>query len=378
MDFEFTEYHDNLRGMIFAGDEVGYLAGMLAGMMTQSNAVGSVAGMQIPPVTAFTEPYSNAAKCANPGVTVYVTYTGTFVDPDLGAQVAQEMISKGTDVVFGVGGRTGTGGIMTATQSAVWGIGVDTDQYVTAFEDGAVDGAEYLLTSAMKRLDNAVFETISDMVYGTFTAGTVLYGLDVDGVALAPYHDAADSVPMTVQGRIERLKQDIIAGDVDVWGACPEYMVATYAVAPLGVKTEFTASEGLASFSMDPGTFTATAVISFTPQVPFDPGPPLVGPGFFFDLEAASLATGQPLAPQVSYTVTLSYTDEEIAAGGVVNENSLALYFWDGDQWVAEPSCVVDRAANEITCTPDHFSRWSVLSQRHEGFLPTIVRDYAP
>jgi hypothetical protein len=364
--------------MVFASDEVGYLAGTLAGLMTQSNVVGSVAGMAIPPVQFFTEPYSHAAECANPSVTVYVTYTGTFVDPDLGAEVAQDMIDKGADVVFGVGGATGTGAIVTATQSSVWGIGVDADQYISTFQNGFAPGSEKLLSSAMKHLDNAVFDTISDVVSGTFTSGTVLYDLAMDGVGLAPFHKAGSAVPSTVRARLERIEQDIIAGTIDVWGACPEYMAPTYQTAPPGVKTEFNGSGGLANIIIGPDTLTTTAMISLTPQVPVDPGAHLVGTGLFYVLEVTSQATGLALEPQRAYTVTLSYTDEEVAAAQVVDESALALFFWDDSQWVKEPTCVVDTVANLITCTPDHFSWWGVLSTRYESFLPLIVRGYAP
>jgi basic membrane protein A len=378
VDLEFGSYPANLRGMIFASDEVGYLAGTLAGLMTQSDVVGSVAGMEIPPVQAFVEPYRHAAQCANPWVRAIVTYTGTFVDPNLGAEVAQEMIGKGADLVFGAGGATGTGAVLTATQSSVWGIGVDADQYISTFMNGEVAGSDKLLSSAMKRLDSAVFDTISDVVTGTFSSGTVLYDLAVDGVGLAPFHKAGSFVPSTVRARLERIKQDIIAGRIDVWGACPEYMTPTYQVVPPGVTTEFTGGGGLVNIAMGPDTVTETAVISFTPQVQVDPGASLVGTGFFYVLEATSQATGRPMEAQSAYTVTLSYTDEEVEAAQVVAESALALYFWDNGQWVKEPTCVVDAQANLITCTPDHFSLWGVLSVRHQVFLPLVVREYTP
>jgi basic membrane lipoprotein Med (substrate-binding protein (PBP1-ABC) superfamily) len=224
VDIELESYYDNLRGLTFAEEEAGYLAGTLAGMMTVSDAVGAIGGMEIPAVQNYIEGYKNGAQCANPDVTVHITYTGTFIDPDLGAQAAQEMIAQDADVIFGVGGDTGNGAVLTATQSGAWGIGVDTDQYYTLFFTGTVSGADKLLTSAMKRMDNAVYDTIDDELLGVFTAGTVRYDLAVDGVGLAPFHETDASVPQRVKGALERTERCILLGICDpLSGSCPSY-----------------------------------------------------------------------------------------------------------------------------------------------------------
>ncbi len=220
IDVEATPPPDNLRGLVFAADEAGYLAGTLAGLMTGSDVVGAVAGMQIPPVEAFAVPYGIAARCANPKATVLLTYTGTFGDPELGARTAQGMLDQGADVIFGVGGITGNGAILTATQSAAWAIGVDVDQYNTVFEGGAVAGADRLLSSALKRIDSGVYHTIADVVDGTFTGGTVEYGLANEGVGLAPYHEADPHVPQAVRDALEAVRLGLIAGTIDPYQPC--------------------------------------------------------------------------------------------------------------------------------------------------------------
>jgi basic membrane protein A len=225
VDASFENYPGNLRGIIFASNEAGYLAGTLAGLMTESDVIGDIGGMEIPPVTDFTESYQRAAECINPQVTTIITYTNDFGNPELGAITAQGMISQGADVIFAAAGPTGAGAIITATQSNVWAIGVDSDNYVTVFNNGIVDGAEYLLSSAMKRVDNAVFLTISDIVNATFTSGTKLYDLTVDGVGLAPFHEADPFVPQSVRNTLDRVKQDIINGKIDVNVPCPVYSV---------------------------------------------------------------------------------------------------------------------------------------------------------
>ena len=224
VDMGYEEFPENLRGIMFAADEAGYLAGTLAGLMSQSDVVGSVAGVEFAPVQVWVEPYRRAAQCANPDVTTLITYTGSFVDSDLGAETAQEMIGQGADVVFGVGGPMGSGAVVTATQSGAWGIGVDIDEYMTTFGSGAVAGSDMLLTSGIKKIDNAVFNTIADVVAGTFTSGEVQYGLVDDGVGLAPYHEAEEAVPQSVRDTLERVKQGLIRGTIDPQGGCPAFI----------------------------------------------------------------------------------------------------------------------------------------------------------
>ncbi|MGD2158776.1 MAG: BMP family ABC transporter substrate-binding protein [Anaerolineales bacterium] len=220
IDTIYESYPGNLRGMTFASEEAGYLAGTLAGLMTQSYVIGTVGGLEITPVIVWIDGYRNGAQCANPAVNVLIEYTGTFVDYPLGAQTAQSMISQGADAIFGVGGMTGIGAVITATQSGVWGIGVDTDFYLNVFNNGAVNGSDKLLTSAMKRMDNAVFATISDVISGTFSSGEVLYDLAQDGVGLAPFHEADPFVSQTVRDALEDVTQGIIDGEIAVSDPC--------------------------------------------------------------------------------------------------------------------------------------------------------------
>jgi basic membrane protein A and related proteins len=183
-----------------------------------------VGGMEIPPVVHFAEGYRNGAQCANGRARVLINYTGTFVEPNLGAQVAQQMIAQGADVIFGAAGSTGNGAILTATQSGRWGIGVDSDQYYTLFDNGLVAGANKLLSSAVKRVDNATYDSIADVISGTFTSGNVLYSLVDEGVGLAPFHGADLSVPQDVRNAIEAARQGIINGAIDVNEDCRVYL----------------------------------------------------------------------------------------------------------------------------------------------------------
>jgi basic membrane protein A and related proteins len=215
VDVAFVTPYSNTRSILFSSQDVGYLAGTLAALMSGSNSISAVCGMEIPTVTAFTDGYNNGARCAKPEVTTIISFTNSFTDPVLGAQIAQAQIALGSDVVFGVGGTTGDGGILTATQSGVWGIGVDTDQFYTLFMSGTVPGSDLLLSSAMKKADTAVYLTISDVVSGTFTSGLVWYGLGEDGVGLAPFHETAGSIPSRVSTQLDWVKRAIIGGSID-------------------------------------------------------------------------------------------------------------------------------------------------------------------
>jgi basic membrane protein A len=216
---------DNLRGMAFAVDEAGYLAGTLAGLMTESDVVGGVGGLPIPAVDAFLIPYSTGAGCANLRATALLTYTYDFSNPAVGAGVAQQLLDQGADVILAAAGGAGNGALLTTTQSGAWAIGVDIDQYYTLFQGGAVDGAEHLLTSVLKHVDNAVYQTISDVVAGAFTSGTVLYDLADDGVGLAPYHEADAAVPQSVRDLLDAVRQGIIDGTIDVYQPCELHRV---------------------------------------------------------------------------------------------------------------------------------------------------------
>jgi basic membrane protein A len=220
VDVEYDEYSDNLRGMSFSDSEAGYMAGALAGLMTESDKVGAVGGMEIPVVVAFMEGYQIGAQCNNPAVEVLAEYSGTFIDPELGASIAQDMIGEGADVIFAPAGPTGSGAVLTTTKSGEWAIGVDTDNYITLFDNGAVDGSDKLLSSAMKNVDNAVFGTISDVVSDTFTSGTLVYDLALDGVDLAPFHEADPFVPQSVRDQLDSVKQGIINGSIDITDDC--------------------------------------------------------------------------------------------------------------------------------------------------------------
>jgi basic membrane protein A len=180
--------------------------------------------MEIDTVVPFVLGYQNGAQCSNIKAYVLVEYSGNFGDPALGAKMAQDMIKQGADVMFAAAGGTGVSAILTATQTGIWGIGVDFDFYYNIYGGGTVDGADKLLSSAIKRIDNAVYQTISDVVATDFTSGTIMYDLSVDGVSLAPFYDTESFVPQSVKDAIEATTQGIIDGTIDVNEDCRKFV----------------------------------------------------------------------------------------------------------------------------------------------------------
>jgi simple sugar transport system permease protein len=204
----------NVMGILFSEDQAGFLAGALAGYMTQSNILGVVAGDQVPPVIKFRKGFANGAKHVNPKVQVLGEYIESFTDPQKGRSVAQSFIEQGADVIFGAGGETGSGGILGAAQQGVWAIGVDQDEWFTTFGNGQVPGADRLLSSAMKRMDNAVYTAIRRAVEGVFKGETALFHAGNLGIGLAPYHAAEGAIPDEVKGRIDEIAAGLRSGTI--------------------------------------------------------------------------------------------------------------------------------------------------------------------
>jgi len=224
IDYAYDPPIPNVQGIVFNTDEAAFLAGYLAaGMAVQLDPadpqIGWVGGMQIPPVEIFIVGYEAGMAYYNEqkGTAVKASgvYVGDFEAPDEGKAAANSLLDEGVDIIFGVGGKTGNGGLVAVREradagAAVAGIGVDVDQYFTLPTEKAI-----LITSVEKKLDNAVFGAVKDAVEGNFGGGGVYVGTLVnDGVGLADYHDWADRIPADLQAEIEELREGVIAGTV--------------------------------------------------------------------------------------------------------------------------------------------------------------------
>jgi len=215
---------DNGVSVTFAVDEaafpIGYLAAGWAVLQDPEDPqVGYVAGMQIPPVEQFIVAYEAGVAYYNQqkGTNVQSkgVYVGDFEAPDQGKIQGNSLIDEGVDVIFGCGGKTGNGGLAAAKERGKWGIGVDVDQYFTLPNE-----QDILITSCMKRLDNAVFNVTELATQDAFPAGGVYVGtLENGGVGLAPFHDFDSQVPDDLKQEVEAIQQGIIDGTIDTgWG----------------------------------------------------------------------------------------------------------------------------------------------------------------
>lgn len=210
---------DNYSWVQFREDQSGFLSGAIAALMTESDVVGVVGGREdVPPVVRFVNAYEQGAKFINPDTEVLKVYNESFTDPAKGASDAAQMLGEGADVIFGAGGKTGSGAVQEATNQGVWGLGVDQDEYYSTFNAGEAEGSEFLITSAVKRVDLAIMDQIRHAVNGTWTGGVLTLDIGNDRIQLAPYHDA--SVPQDVQSRVTELVGQVGSGEVDT-GVCP-------------------------------------------------------------------------------------------------------------------------------------------------------------
>jgi basic membrane protein A len=211
IDQGYAEPRDNTLGFIFSEDQSGFVAGALAAMMSESEVIGIVGGMEIPPVIKFRKGYENGAKYINPGIKVLGVYIDSFTAPDRGKAAAEAQIADGADVIFGAGGPTGSGGIVAAMEKGVFAIGVDQDEYFTTMGGGP---APFLLTSAMKRVDVAVYSAIKSFVEGTFEGGVIMGNASNDAIGYAPFHDAEDKVPREAKSRLDEILEMLADGSL--------------------------------------------------------------------------------------------------------------------------------------------------------------------
>jgi basic membrane protein A and related proteins len=207
IDYSYDNTPENLVGVLFKAEEASFLVGYIAGKMTTTGKVGFVGGMDFPVIHGFHYGYLAGVKYANPEVEVLVQYADSFVDASIGKAIANQMYLDGADIVFHAAGGVGDGVIAAATEQGKYAIGVDRDQ-----NDLAPDN---VITSAMKRVDNAIFNIAQQLKEGSFPGGTtVIYGLKDGGVGIAPTSDK--NVPAEILEEVAELEQKIINEEIMV------------------------------------------------------------------------------------------------------------------------------------------------------------------
>jgi basic membrane lipoprotein Med (substrate-binding protein (PBP1-ABC) superfamily) len=219
IDAFFAEPLPNLVGIQAREDEAGFIVGALAALMTETDTVGGIYGIAEPPVVRFRNGYEQGVRYIDPDVEMLGVYIDDYVAPDRGAAAAEQFVGEGADVIFGAGGETGSGGIKRAAELGIMVIGVDQDEYNTTFGGGETPGAENLISSALKRVDNGVYQMIEAIVNGDALPEDSTYTLTVEneGIDFAPPHDAdvPEEVTEQVQAVMEGLRDGSIETGVD-------------------------------------------------------------------------------------------------------------------------------------------------------------------
>ena len=208
----------NVACLMFAQEQASYLVGLVAGSVTESKTVGYVQGMVSDAMNQFGVGYIAGVLEACPEAEVLQYNANNFGDIAGGATAAKDMITKGADVIYHAAGGTGIGVINACAEEGVYAIGVDTDQSPLA--------PEYVITSAMKRVDTAAQDISKAVADGSYEPGVHLYDLSNGGVDLSPTRDL---IPADVLEMVENAKAKVMAGEIVVpttAAECPTFTLA--------------------------------------------------------------------------------------------------------------------------------------------------------
>lgn len=210
----------NVASLIFKEHEGSYLVGLIAGMTSKTGTLGFIGGMDIGLIHRFEGGFEQGAKAANPKVQVIQNYVGVtdaaWNNPGKGKEIALAQINKGADVIFTAAGNSGLGAFDAVEQSGKdasgrathFVIGVDSNQ------NGVKPG--FVLTSMVKRVDNAVYDIVKDVVNHKFQSGFHVFGLDTEGVGYVMDSNNQSLVSPQAIRAAEEAKKEIVAGQIKV------------------------------------------------------------------------------------------------------------------------------------------------------------------
>ena len=197
----------NVVGVMFKAEEGAFLAGYIAAKMSKTGTLGFIGGMSVPIIHSFQYGFKAGAKYANKKINILEQHAESFTDAAKGKAIANQMIGKGADVVFHAAGAVGDGVIEAAKEKNKMAVGVDRDQNYLAPKN--------VITSSMKRVDNAVFNVVTDLNKGIFKGGTTVeYGLKDGAVDIAP--TTSKMIPAVLLEDVARIKKEIIAGKIKI------------------------------------------------------------------------------------------------------------------------------------------------------------------
>jgi basic membrane protein A len=194
----------NVQGLLFSEQEAGYLVGYLSGLYAKDNggSISTVGGQKIPPVDHYIAGFQAGAKKADPGIKTLNGYSQDFVDQAKCKEIALDQIAKGAKVVFHVAGQCGLGALDAAKEKSVQGIGVDADQSYLGTQ---------VLTSALKKVDVAVFDAIKAVQDGKFQGGTdTPHNLKNNGVGIGKISSAGQKYA----DKVKQVQGQIVSGEI--------------------------------------------------------------------------------------------------------------------------------------------------------------------
>jgi len=212
----------NVASLVFKEHEGSYLVGMLAAQTSKTGTIGFLGGMDIGLIHRFEKGYEEGAKAINPNIKIIQNYVGVtdgaWNNPGKGKELSLAQIGKGADVIFTAAGNSGLGAFDAVEQAGKengrathFVIGVDSNQNMVK--------PGYVLTSMVKRVDNAVYSIVDDVVHQRFQAGFHVYGLDKDGVGYSMDQFNKDLITADEIQKVEEAKKKIIAGEIKVTDA---------------------------------------------------------------------------------------------------------------------------------------------------------------
>lgn len=199
----------NVSSLVFSEDQGSFLVGALAAMMSESNTIGFVGGMEVPLIKKFQRGYEMGAKYVNPDIKVLGLFTSgpnPFNDPVRGKENALSLIKQGADVVYHAAGGTGVGVIDAAKESGVYAIGVDSNQ------DNVAPGT--VLTSMIKNVDVAVYDTVKQVLDNDFKSGVNRFGVAENGVGTTDFANTKDVIGEEKLNKLNKIKEKIINGEI--------------------------------------------------------------------------------------------------------------------------------------------------------------------
>ena len=213
----------NVASLVFREHEGSYLVGMIAASKNKTGTIGFLGGMDIPLIHKFETGYEEGARSVNPKIQIIQNYVGVtdgaWNNPGKGKELALGQIEKGADVIFTAAGNSGLGAFDAVEQYGKnpqgeanrFVIGVDSNQNMVK--------PGFVLTSMVKRVDNAVYDVVKEVLDGKFQGGFHAFGLDKDGVAYAMDDNNKELIPADVINKVEESKKKIVDGEIKVTDA---------------------------------------------------------------------------------------------------------------------------------------------------------------